>query len=108
MNANAKPDRMAGWLLSLALLGVMSCAGGEVYGTHTYVAVPPPPPRVEVVEVAPGPQYVWIEGQWAWTGQNYVWETGRWLIPTDGHHGWHRGRWKHAQQGWYWEDGHWR
>jgi hypothetical protein len=35
-----------------------------------------PPPRVEVVPVAPGPGYNWVPGHWAWRGGNWVWITG--------------------------------
>ncbi len=38
-----------------------------------YVAGPPPPP-------APG--YVWVNGQWLWTGTGWVWQEGHWeLMP---------------------------
>jgi hypothetical protein len=108
MKTNAKPRRRPWWPLIVALCGTISCAGGEVYGTYSYVEVAPPPQRVEIVAVAPGPQYVWIPGHWSWSGQEYGWEPGRWVVPTRGHHGWHKGEWKHSHQGWYWQEGHWR
>src|SRR5207244_4305311 len=37
----------------------------------------PPSPQVEVVPVAPGPEYVWVPGYWAWSGGG-VWVGGRW------------------------------
>src|SRR6516164_7342508 len=35
-----------------------------------------PPPRVEVVPVAPGPGYNWVPGHWAWRGSGWVWIGG--------------------------------
>ena len=35
-----------------------------------------PPPRVEVVPVAPGPGYNWVPGHWAWRGAGWVWIGG--------------------------------
>jgi hypothetical protein len=34
-----------------------------------------PPPRVEVIPVAPGPGYNWVPGHWAWRG-GWVWIAG--------------------------------
>src|ERR1700722_16994142 len=36
----------------------------EVSTTDTVVAQPPPPPPDDVVVAAPGPDYVWIDGEW--------------------------------------------
>ncbi len=33
----------------------------------------PPPLRVEVQTVSPGPRYVWTRGYWRWTGAGYEW-----------------------------------
>jgi YXWGXW repeat-containing protein len=108
MNANRRTRHRARLLCLLTLCGTVSCAGGEVYGQYSYVEVAPPPPRVELVAVSPGPDYVWIDGHWAWRGQEYLWEPGRWEAKASGHRGWHKGEWKHARQGWYWQEGHWR
>ena len=37
-------------------------------GTVTYIQQAPPPAPVETVVVAPGPDYVWIGGEWVWNG----------------------------------------
>lgn len=41
----------------------------------------PPPPRVEYRTVAPAPNYIWIGGDWFWTGNRYDWRPGRWAPP---------------------------
>ena len=42
----------------------------------------PPPQQVEVVPVAPGPEYVWMPGYWSvGVGGGWVWIGGRYAIP---------------------------
>jgi len=44
-------------------------------------AIPsPPPPRYEVIPVAPGPAYVWVGGHWNWRApiHQHVWVPGVW------------------------------
>lgn len=106
MIANARPDRWVSRLCGLALCGVVACAGGGGYGA--YVETAPPPDRVEVIEVSPGPGHVWVDGRWAWSGGAYVWEPGRWVVPERGHHRWNKGHWQRTRNGWYWVDGRWR
>ena len=50
-------------------------------------ATPPPPPP-ETVVVAPGPDYVWVEGAWVWLGSRWVWHHGYWHRPRHHRHGW--------------------
>jgi hypothetical protein len=50
------------------------------------VMVAPPPPRVEVIGVAPTPGYVWIGGYWNWVGGRHEWVPGRWEAGRPGHH----------------------
>jgi len=106
MKRNLGPSHQVWCLLSVGLCGVVACGGGGVYGT--YVETAPPPERVEVVEVAPGPGYLWVDGHWNWTGRAYAWEPGRWVVAEGSHHTWARGHWKHNRRGWHWVDGHWR
>ncbi len=106
MKPNARPAPRVLWLLSLGVAGMVACAEPEGYGV--FVETAPPPERVEVVEVAPAPDYVWVNGHWAWSGSAYTWEAGRWERPEPGHHHYHHGQWKHSKRGWYWVDGHWR
>lgn len=106
MKPNARPASRVWWVLSLGLAGLVACAEGEVYGA--YVETAPPPERVEVIDVSPGPTYVWVHGHWNWSGSGYYWESGRWVEPQAGHHHYSRGKWKHSNHGWYWVDGHWR
>ena len=68
----------------------------------------PPAPQVEVVPVAPGPDYDWVPGYWYWGGTTWVWLGGRWTVRP--WHGavWVRGGWYRHGRGWAWHGGHWR
>ena len=75
--------------------------------------VPPPPTTVvtDAVVVSPGPDYVWVNGCWAWDGFRWVWMPGHWMLPPypgtiwiDGYWRggvWYRGYWGHGYYGHY-------
>jgi hypothetical protein len=68
--------------------------------------MPPPPPQVEVLPVAPGPDFVWIGGHWGWHGR-WVWEGGRYERHPHGR--WEAGHWDHRPgRGYVWVEGRWR
>jgi hypothetical protein len=71
------------------------------------VAEPPPPPPAETVIVAPGPDYVWIDGEWVWNGR-WFWVGGHWGYPPYPHAVWVRGYWGRGAHGWFRVPGHWR
>jgi hypothetical protein len=73
------------------------------------IAFGPPPPRHEVVVVAPRPGCVWVPGYWSWAParRHYVWVGGRWIAGRPGH-AWVNGRWHHGPHGWFRTEGHWR
>lgn len=66
----------------------------------------PPPPQVEVVPVAPGPDYYWMPGYWNWNG-GWVWIGGNWVIRP--WHGavWVGGGWARHGRRYVWVGGHW-
>lgn len=66
-------------LLACALLII-----GSVFGGQISIGVrigPPPPPRVIVRPVAPGPGFFWVEGYWYPVGGHYRWHDGYWTRP---------------------------
>ena len=75
--------------------------------TTTYIQQAPPPPPAETVVVAPGPDYVWIGGEWVWNG-GWFWVDGHWAYPPRPHAVWVGGRCWHDGYGWHDERGHWR
>ena len=70
-------------LLALLLLG-----GICVFGADISVGIrigPPPPARVvRVRPVAPGPDYLWVDGYWFVSGNRYRWHDGYWTRPPYG------------------------
>jgi outer membrane lipoprotein SlyB len=71
------------------------------------VSQPPPPPPVETAVVAPGPDYIWIGGEWIWNG-GWVWVGGHWGYPPYPQAVWVRGYWWQSPRGWRHAPGHWR
>jgi len=70
----------------------------------------PPPPRMEVVAVAPGPDYFWIEGRWNFDHGRWVWLGGHYERHPHFHPGggWEPGHWEHRGGNSVWHEGHWR
>ena len=105
--------------LAMATLGVMLT--GCVEHRVVYVPTPPPasppskvvvyeappaPPR-EVIVAAPGPNYVWAPGYYAWRGR-WVWVRGSWVTPPHPYAVWVGGHWSRHGHGYVWVGGHWR
>lgn len=82
----------------LVILSATSC--------KTTVAVKPETPVV-VQPARPGPNYVWVDGDWHRSGGAYVYKQGYWVVPKQ-HHEWVSGHWDKRGNGWYWQKGHWR
>jgi hypothetical protein len=75
--------------------------------TTVAVSQPPPPAPVETMVVAPGPDYIWIGGEWIWNG-GWVWRAGYWGYPPRPGVIWVGGSWSRGPGGWHREPGHWR
>ncbi len=79
-NGNVKNKMMA------ALLLAGGCAFGQV-SIGIEIGPPPPPRVVQVLPVAPGPDFVWVEGYWYPVGHHYKWHPGYWTrVPYPGAH----------------------
>jgi hypothetical protein len=65
-------------LLAIALMAVGSVLAQVSIGVRIGS---PPPPRVVVRPVAPGPEYVWVDGYWYPVGNRYRWHDGYWTRP---------------------------
>ncbi|HJW26827.1 MAG TPA: hypothetical protein VJ576_18155 [Rhodocyclaceae bacterium] len=99
--------RVKGWLAASAIAVGSAVLGGcvvappEPYYVNQPVMVAPPPPRVEVVGVAPAPGYIWIDGFWGWSGRHHEWHPGRWEAPRPGY-AWRPHQWQ--REGSYWRE----
>jgi hypothetical protein len=86
-----------------ATLSLGACAGG---GYYAYSA--PPPARVEVRGIAPGPGYTWIDGYYAYRGNSYIWVPGSWVRPPRPRAVWVAPRWEQRNGRYYYHRGQWR
>jgi hypothetical protein len=85
-----------------------------VYGREPYddddAPGAPPPPRYEVVGVAPYPGWFWIGGFWTWHSRRHHWVDGRWSAPRHGYR-WQPHRWEPISggrgRGWREQPGQW-
>jgi hypothetical protein len=105
----SSPSRLtlaAAALATALLAGCIVVPAGRPYGGGAAVIVEPPAPQVEVMGVAPGPGYFWINGYWNWFGGRHVWIGGHWESHRPGYR-WEPHRWYRDGPGWRAEPGHW-
>jgi hypothetical protein len=85
---------------AFSLLSIVSCEGpGLIVGAQLSTPVYERPG-------APGPDYIWIDGDWVVENGNYVWHEGYWSRPR-GHRAWQAGNWEQRNNGWSWRRGRW-
>ena len=89
------------------MINTPTTVAGTAPTSQTVVAAAPPPAPVETVVVAPGPGYVWVDGEWIWNG-GWVWMAGHWIVPPYPHAVWVRGGWIRGPHGYRRLPGHWR
>ncbi len=77
-------------------------------GNMVVAEAPPAAPPTEVTVVTPGPDYVWVDGEWVWSGGTWIWIRGRWVFPPYPHAIWIRPHWVRGYYGWHRVPGCWR
>jgi hypothetical protein len=108
INTRAVYNLDANALIDLHNAGVSQKVIAYMVNTaNTVVAQAPPAPPTETVVVAPGPDYVWVDGEWVWDGGTWVWIGGRWSLPPYRHAVWIRVHWERGPHGWHRAGGHW-
>lgn len=91
----------------MIILGfVASAAVFSSCGPSRYTAEQPVAPVYER-PASPGVGYVWVDGDWYWSGGRYTYRNGYWSRPR-GHRTYTTGVWVHSGKGYYWRKGHWR
>src|SRR5262245_38016098 len=99
---------------ALVLAGLAVLAKSAPAGAQVPSPAPPPPlpvPQAESVPSAPGPEYVWTPGHWAWRPWlgRYVWIPGFYHVPVYPSYVWVPGHWGWGPiLGYHWIEGHWR
>lgn len=92
--------------LAAALGGCVVAPAPRPYYGGGFVAVAPPPPRVEYYGTPPYAGYVWIGGFWRWGRGGYVWAPGHWAAPRPGYR-WVPRHWVRGPRGWHMAGGRW-
>lgn len=100
---------LAACLAGAALLSgcVVAPLGGGRYAQGEVVMEAPPPPRYEVIPLAPAIGWVWISGFWGWSGGHHQWNNGYWQQPPRQGYGWSPPRWQRQGPGWSQAPGRW-
>jgi hypothetical protein len=96
---------VSSWLVAAILAGCV-IVPDQRHAADGVVMVAPPPPREEVIGVAPVPGYVWLGGYWGWVGDRHEWVAGHWEAPRAGKH-WIQHQWVRQGDGWRMRPGHW-
>jgi len=99
-------EKVVNYMISTAndLTTVVSGAPAPVVVVND---TPPPPQEETVPVVGPGPDYIWIHGEWVWNGR-WIWVGGHWDHPPRPHVTWVAGYWVKGPHGWYKTEGYWR
>jgi hypothetical protein len=67
----------------------------------------PLPPRYSQ-PLAPGPNYIWVSGEWLGRRGGYEYRQGYWVVARPGHLHYIEGHWQRRRHGWFWVRGYWR
>jgi hypothetical protein len=92
---------------TLMIIAIAGCLGGMTGCTADGYVEAQPGDVVYTRPVAPGADYVWIDGDWVWGGGRYTWHEGRWDHGRTGRT-WVGGSWDHGARGYRWNRGHWK
>ena len=96
--------------LACSTLPLAASAGVEIGinigGPEVVVRSEPPPERVEVIPMMPGPGYIWIRGHWGWHHEHWEWINGHWDRVAQPGYSWVPGQWVVRGGGWVWVEGH--
>lgn len=87
-------------LAIITMMSAYSCSSGH------YVSAQPD--AVVVTRPAsPGPNYIWVDGDYYWRGGRYNYRQGYWARPRAGRV-YRSGAWSQSPRGYYWRRGGWR
>ncbi|HEY3763482.1 MAG TPA: YXWGXW repeat-containing protein [Verrucomicrobiae bacterium] len=100
LHSNGVDDKVVNYMINTA-------SAAEASAT-TEVQAAPPAQETDVVVTSPGPDYVWVDGEWDWNGVGWVWVGGHWILPPYPHAIWVHGGWYRGPHGWYHDRGYWR
>ncbi len=93
------------------LFVILSFVAGTIVfnscGPSRYTVTEQPVAPVYERPVSPGAEYVWVDGDWRWSGGKYVYSNGYWERPR-ANRTWTTGTWVQTNKGYYWRKGTWK
>jgi hypothetical protein len=89
-------------IFAVIAIGLSSC------GPSAVVVRTRPEPPIYSRPYSPGPNYVWVDGEWIWRGNQYVYKQGYWAPIRRKNDIYVQGHWRAGKGGWYWVPGHWK
>lgn len=96
------------WMRALTLAAALFVAPAmSSAATFISVGFAPPPLPVYAQPVAPGPDFMWIPGYWAWNGVGYYWVPGTWVLAPYVGALWTPGWWGWSGGAYIWHPGYW-
>jgi len=93
---------MKNYLVAISIascIAISGCAAGYVTERPKDVTYVRP--------VSPGHGYVWVSGEWEYSGNRYHWREGSWQRAREGKT-WKPGYWEHNTKGYIWHKGGWQ
>jgi hypothetical protein len=95
LNSAGLSNQVIDFLISTPTAVAGTTAVPEPQTNPSGAQTPPPAPPSETATAAPGPDYVWVDGDWVWNS-GWVWVGGHWVVPPYPgalwfHGGWGRG-----------------
>jgi hypothetical protein len=107
-----KLSQLSLFAVALSVAPLAAHAGVDIgvnIGAPVVAEGAPPPPRVEVIGTAPGPDYFWVAGHWTWNGGRWVWLAGSYRRHPHFHPGggWEQGHWDRRGNNSVWVEGRW-
>ncbi len=76
-------------------------------GVFVSINVAPPPLPVYVQPIAPGPDFIWAPGYWAYDEDGYYWVPGTWVRAPQVGYLWTPGYWGWSDGYYVWHAGYW-
>jgi hypothetical protein len=76
-------------------------------GVFVSVSIAPPVLPVYAQPIAPGPDYLWTPGYWAYGAAGYYWVPGTWVLAPQPGFLWTPGYWGFAGGAYGWHAGYW-
>ncbi|MEO8766540.1 MAG: hypothetical protein ABI416_19725 [Ginsengibacter sp.] len=93
-------------IATFGILGIIAIFLAGCGPSAVVVRTQPPPPLYSR-PIAPGGNYVWVDGEWVGRRHGYVYRQGYWAPPRRRYHHYLSGHWQQKRQGWYWVPGRW-